>query len=392
MVEAAADDYVARDPEDRLRILWLIKGLGRGGAEMLLYEAARLRDRSSFDCAVGYLLGSRDWMTAELRAEGVPVYLFPGERHGDFRWARRLRRHLKADPVDIIHVHSPLVAAVTRLVARTLPKPIRPRTISTEHLPWSGHRRPTRFVNAATFRLDAAHLAVSEAVLESIPRRLQPTVRVLIHGVPVDRIRAKRGEREAVRGELGVSAGEIVVATVANATQQKGYPDLMAAARRVVDAGLPVRFVVAGRGTADDGMRRMRDELGLSERMQLMGPIEDVPRLLTGCDVFCLASHWEGLPLVVMEAMATGLPIVATDVGGIPELIRSGAEGVLVPPARPDLLADALERMIREPALREELGAAAWSGATRFDNRGAVRAIEALYREVGGRTRAKASK
>ncbi|MEX2556733.1 MAG: glycosyltransferase [Actinomycetota bacterium] len=371
----------------RIRVLWLIKGLGRGGAEMLLYQAARLRDRDAFECEVGFLLGSRDWLADDLRAEGVPVHLFSSEKHADFRWALKLRRYLIANPVDVVHVHSPLVAAAARLVVRSLPRRVRPRTVSTEHLPWSGHNRLTRMANAATFRLDAAHLAVSDAVAESIPRRSRRHVEVLVHGIPVSHVRAERRWRETVREELGVGPEEILVGTVANVTAQKAYPDLIEAAKQVASRMENVRFTVAGRGTLDDEMLALAKSAGLGGRLVLLGAVEDAPRFMSACDIFALASHWEGLPLVIMEAMALGLPVVATEVGGIPALIRNGDEGTLVPKSRPDLFARALEELAADPERRKRMGQAATEDAIRFDNEGAVRTIEALYRDVVERGR-----
>jgi L-malate glycosyltransferase len=378
-----AETDTRKSGDSRIRVLWLIKGLGRGGAEMLLYQAARLRDRDAFDCEVGFLLGSRDWLADDLRAEGVPVHLFSSEKHADFRWALKLRRHLIANPVDVVHVHSPLVAAAARLVVRSLPRRVRPRTVSTEHLPWSGHNRLTRMANAATFRLDAAHLAVSDAVAASIPRRTRKHVQVLVHGIPVAHVRAERRWRDTVREELGVAPGEVLVGTVANVTAQKAYPDLVEAAREVASRMSNVRFAVAGRGTLDDEMLALAERAGLDERLALLGAVEDAPRFMSACDIFVLASHWEGLPLVIMEAMALGLPVVATRVGGIPALIRDDREGMLVPKSRPDLLARAIEDLAADPERRKRIGRTASEDALRFDNEEAVRTIEALYRDLG---------
>lgn len=383
-------DVTAASPNgDRrpIRVLWLIKGLGRGGAEMLLLEAARLRDRSEFTCEVGFLLGSRAWLVPDFRKQDVPVHLFDSERHTDLRWALRLRRHLVEHPVDIVHVHSPLVAAVARLVVRSLPRRLRPATISTEHLPWSGHARATRFVNAATFGLDAAHLAVSGAVIDSMPSRCRTNIRVLVHGVPVEEVRAHRRFRDTVRAELGLSDGEVLVGTVANVTAQKGYSDLIAAARKVADRGHRVRFALVGRGTADPEIASLRDHAGLGDRMLLLGPVEDAPRIMAACDIFALASHWEGLPLVLMESLALGLPIVATRVGGVPELVRDGIDGILVPPHRPELFAQAIDDLVVDRERRNRMAHAGAEGAMRFDNREAVRTIEALYREVAATRR-----
>lgn len=366
----------------RIRVLWLIKGLGRGGAEMLLFHAARLRDRKRFDCELGYLLEDRGWLAGDLREQGVPVHLFASKGSTDLRWALALRRHLMRNPVDVVHVHSPVVSAVARLVVRSLPAAVRPRCLSTEHLPWSGHARLTRLMNAATFGLDDAHLAVSSAVVDSIPKRLRRNIRVLVHGIPVEETRSQKTARDAVRAELGVAPDEVLVGTVANVTKQKAYPDLLRAARLVLDRGAKVRFAVAGRGTLDREIRALRDEMGLGDRLLMLGPLENAPRFIGGCDLFALASHWEGLPLVIMEAMALGVPIVATRVGGVPELVRDGSDGTLVPMARPDLFAQAIFELIEDPSRRALMSKTAAEDALRFDNRTAVRTIEALYLDV----------
>ncbi|MGH2793671.1 MAG: glycosyltransferase [Actinomycetota bacterium] len=385
--EPSPNDRGRSEPGRRIRVLWLIKGLGRGGAEMLLYHAALLRDREAFDCEVGFLLGSRDWLAEDLRKLDVPVHLFPSERHADLRWACKLRRHLIDHPVDVVHVHSPLVAAIARVVVRSLPRAVRPKTISTEHLPWSGHRRATRALNALTFGLDAAHLAVSDAVVGSIPARKRKRLSVLVHGIPVEEVRAERRWRDAARAELGLTPDELLIGTVANVTPQKAYQDLVAAAKIIVSRGRNVRFAIAGRGTLDDEMIALIEGAGLGGTLVPLGALEDAPRFMSACDLFVLASHWEGLPLVIMESMALGLPIVATRVGGIPTLVRDGVVGTLVPPSRPDLLAGAIDELIVDPERRAEMGRRAAEEAPRFDNRLAVRAIEDMYRAVlaGGR-------
>ena len=372
------------DADTRIRVLWLIKGLGRGGAEMLLCHAAELRDRDSFECEVGYLLGSRAWLADDLRALDVPVHLFASERHLDLRWAARLRRFLRERPVDILHVHSPFVASIARIVVRSLPRKVRPKILSTEHLPWSGHARATRILNAVTFRMDDAHLAVSHAVVESIPRRLQEGIRILVHGIPIERIRSKSVMRDEVRAELGVASDDVLVGSVGNFTEQKGYPDLLAAASLLLERDPRVRFAVGGRGPLEDAIRAERDRLGIADRFQMLGPLLDAPRFMAGCDIFVLASHWEGLPLVVMEAMALGRPIVATKVGGLGEEVRDGIDGLLVERNRPDALAEALGLLVDDSELRERMGRSAAEAAERFDNLIAIRTIESLYRQLVG--------
>jgi glycosyltransferase involved in cell wall biosynthesis len=239
-------------------------------------------------------------------------------------------------------------------------------------------------LNALTYVLDDAHLAVSRAVADSVPPRLGAGLRVLHHGIVPGRVRDRLACREEVRAELGVGPDEVLAGTAANYRASKGYPNLLAAARRLVDEGLPVRFVAMGQGPLEGRIRAIHRELGLGDRFVLLGYQEDVPRVLSACDLFVMASVAEGLPLAMMEALAMGLPVVATAVGGVPEAITHGREGLLVPPSRPDLLAGALRELVADPERRACMGRAALARGSYFDIARPVRATEDLYRRLVG--------
>ena len=370
----------------RLRILWLIKGLGAGGAERLLCNAAEARDRTAFACEVAYLLPWKSALAGELEALGVPVTCLRGGKEWDLRWALRLRRMLVRRPVDVVHVHSPYVAGIARLVVRSLPPRRRPRLVYTEHLPWSGYVWPTRLLNAATFALDDAHVAVSRAARDAVPRWLRGRLHVVVHGIQLDRVRAQRDSRHEARRELGVSDSDILVGTVGNVRPQKRYPDLLAAARLAMDADASVRFAAAGSGSDEPEIVRLHGELGLGDRFRFLGYVEDAARFLSACDLFVLASEYEGLPVALMEALALGLPVVATAVPGIAGEVRDGIEASLVPVGRPDLLADAIVSLAGAPGKRAERAEASRARAERYDLDDAVRRLEGLYRDVSYRS------
>jgi glycosyltransferase involved in cell wall biosynthesis len=235
-----------------------------------------------------------------------------------------------------------------------------------------------------TYQLDDAQFAVSEEVRASVSRRLRSRVELIVHGVQLDEVRAERSERAAVRAELGFADSDIVVGTVANYRPQKGYPDLMVAAKTTLDIEPRLRFVAVGQGPLEAEVRAEHARLGLGEHFRLLGYRDDAVRILAGCDVFILASHYEGFPVALMEALALGLPVVATAVGGIPDGLTDGQEALLVPPRQPRLLADALLRLADDEALRAAMGAASYRRHSDFDIRRAVRRIEAVYAAVAG--------
>lgn len=360
------------------RVLWLIKGLGPGGAERLLVSVAQVRDRSAFDYDVAYLLPWKDHLVGQLQREGVGVHCLDAPRPADPRWAVRLRGLLRAGKFDIVHVHSPMVAAVARPIVRSLPSARRPRLVSTEHNGWPTFGRTTRWLNALTAPLDDARLAVSREVRDS----MSVAAEVVVHGVPVDAVRSRAAERAAARAELGVADDRVLVGTVANLRRQKAYPDLLSAARLVIDAGANVTFVAVGQGPLEAELRTRHAELRLGDDFRFLGYREDAMRVLAACDLFVLASHHEGLPVAIMEALVLGLPIVATAVGGVTEAVADEVEGLLVPPARPDLLAAAIRDLAGDPERRVLMGKAAARRGDAFDILSAARRIEDIYREV----------
>lgn len=366
----------------RRRVLWLIKGLGPGGAERLLEALATACDHEAFEVEVAYLLRWKSHLVAGLEASGLRVTCLDCRSELDLRWAARLRRLLRERHFDVLHVHSPYVASVARIVACTLPRSARPRIVSTEHNEWTRFSWPTRLANALTGALDAARVAVSEDVRRSMWSPLRDRTETLVHGIRIERIRELRAERDAVRTALGVAGDTVLVGTIANYTRQKDYPNLLEATKLLVERGPSVRILAIGQGPLEREILALRHELDLDGSVIMPGYRADAVRLLAGCDVFVLASAWEGLPVAVMEALGLGLPIVATAVGGVPSAITDGAEARLVPPRRPDLLADAISEVAGDPELRAAMAAAAEQRADDFDVGRAARRLEDLYRDV----------
>jgi glycosyltransferase involved in cell wall biosynthesis len=369
-----------------LKVLWVIKGLGAGGAEQLLVQSARYRDRNLVEPSVAYLIPEKSTLAASLEKHGCrPVRCLAARSSWDPLWIVRLLEMIRDGEFDVIHIHSPLVAVGARLALRSLPRRSRPRIVVTEHNVWSGHTRLTRLADRLTAGRSETHLAVSDAVRDSLPARIRARTRVIRYGVDAAELRRESGARDGQRRDLGVSDDQILVGTVANLRATKGYPDLLEAAQAVVARVPNVRFVAAGRGPLEGALRRQADQLGLGGHFTFLGYRADAVRVMSAFDVFCLPSHHEGLPIVLMEALALGLPIVATNVGGVGELVTDGVDAVLVPPAQPTRLADALVALVLDPERRAEMAAAGRERSDALDAPKAVHAVEAVYAEVAGR-------
>jgi glycosyltransferase involved in cell wall biosynthesis len=364
-----------------IKVLWLTKGLGPGGAERLLLSFAHLADHSRFEIHSAYLLPWKDHLVDQLSDAGVRTHCLRAPRPYDVRWWGRLRRMVLDLGIDVVHDHSPLVAAQARIALRTVPSPSRPSLVATEHNVWGSHQRATRLLNRATIGLEDHVFAVSEQVRDSMSARARARAEVLVHGVDVDAIAARRVERAAARAEHGLSPEDLVVVTVANLRSNKDYPTMLATARRMVDDGLPVKFLSVGQGPLETELTRRRDELRLGDRFRFLGYCEDPVGVLAAGDVFCLSSVYEGLPIALLEALAMGLPAVVTDVGGMPGVVRDRVHGRLVPAGSPGALAAALGEML-DDGLRSELAACAAERSRDFHVRGAVARQQEVYERL----------
>lgn len=364
----------ARD-DDRTRVLWVSKGLGPGGAERLLLSFARAGDQQRFAFRAAHLLPWKDQLVGPMRQAGVEVGCLDGARLADLRWVGRLRRLVAGERIEVVHLHSPAVAGLARPALASI-RP-RPAIVTTAHNVWPSFHPLTRALDQVTEPLDDHLFSVSHAVHESLPARMRERSEVLVHGVDVAGIGQRRGERDRRRAELGVADRRVVI-TIANLRADKDHRNLFAAAERVLAARHDVVFLVIGQGPLAEHLRTDLAGRGLDDRVRLLGHQEDPIAHLVAADVFALASRHEGLPIALLEALAAGLPVAATAVGGIPELVREGAEGRLVPPGDPVALAAAVTALL-EPDTNRSCAAAALARAGAFDITRAVERQQDVY-------------
>lgn len=364
----------------RTRVLWLIKGLGPGGAEQLLLLSARVADRGSFDYRIAYVRPDKTHLVPEFEQLGITPHRLGAGRNGRLSWIGDLRRTL--GEVDVVHAHSPVLAGLARLLARTLPRSRRPAVVTTEHNEWTSHRLPTRLLNGLTSPLDAHTWAVSQQVRDTVWPWRRNSFEVLIHGIDLSGPPSGADVRGQVREALGVGPDEVLAITVANLRKNKDYPNLLRAAKLAVAAEPRLRFIAVGQGPLADEIAALHEELGLGASVQLLGFRRDISDLMAASDLFVMSSAHEGLPVAIMEAFSHGLPVVATAVGGVPQAVRDGVEGRLVPPGDSGALARAVVDVATDGDLRKRMGQAAEARSHHYDIRTAVAAQQARYRSV----------
>jgi glycosyltransferase involved in cell wall biosynthesis len=370
----------------RIRVLTVIKGLGYGGAERILTDVVANHDRAAFDCEVAYVLSDNGALAPKLRSEGTVVHDLGARSAVDLTWLVTLRRHLSRGRFDIVHFHLPYTAALGRLAAASLPHRARPAVVYTEHSLWNKASIAVRWINRAGIARDQALIVVSDAARDALPPRLKPAAEVIVHGVDVskatDLITRRDDLRARLRAELSVHPNDVLVLTVANYRSEKGYDVLLDAAGLLDRARAPVRFAAVGHGPLETELLRRRDELGLGDRFTFLGQRDDVLNLLGGADAFVLASRQEGLPVSLMEATSVGLPVIATAVGGVPNVLTDEVDALVVPPGDPAALAAAVSRVASDETIRERLSRAARERSALFDVTVATRRIEGIYRQL----------
>lgn len=355
----------------RLSVLILGHGLSvdgpGGGVDRFCFELARALARRGAEpvlCGLWRIGTPQEPVLLErLHQAGIEAFLAAdwdgAHPYRSFFGAwRSALHHLHGQRFDVIHSHFEFADGIALLLALPLRAHAVLRTVHNER-EW--RRRPgrrlllTNLLYPLAFHLE---IGISRQVADNLDRR--PLARRLGRRAPclpnvIDLERFARppdlAARQRLRAELGLSAEAPLVISVGRLAQQKGYSVLIEAAAVVLSHVPEAHFLIVGEGELKQTLQDQAAALGLAEAIHFLGRRSDVDRLLGAADLFASSSLWEGLPTVLLEAMAAGLPIVATDVSGTRELIEDGVTGLRVAPGDAPALAAAIVRLLREPAL-----------------------------------------
>jgi glycosyltransferase involved in cell wall biosynthesis len=361
-------------------ILHAIETSGPGGAEKMLISLVEHLDDHRYESIV--CLPGDGWLNAELQARGVETMIRPQQPGLDAGWLIDLVKILRRRRVGLMHAQEFSMNTYCSAASALTGIPIVTTVQGKNYYPDRWRRRLAYRLVARQSRM----VAVSDDIRRFLVKRVgvsEHRVTTIYNAIEPRAYRSDHSTRAVIRRELGLGEGRPVIGTVGNLYPVKGHVHLLKAMAAVVARRPDAVCLILGRGELLGPLRQTAAELGVDRNVRFLGFREDVAKILRAMDLFVLPSLSEGLSLALLEAMAAGKAVVATAVGGNPEVVLNGHTGVLVPPEDAAALADAILLLLGDPALAGGLGE---SGRLRVDKEFSVTAMvqryEALYAEL----------
>jgi len=347
-------------------ILHVLAGHLLGGADRYAISLAQgMKERWGWETSFACL---SDGSGAEaVRACGFPVHLLGKRRRGDVRCARRLAEIISASQVDLVHSHTFGANFYTFLATTFSPRLRRVPVVHTMHgldfaagsddqpMPWK--MRALLLLNRATLFRVARVIVISRHALGVLLRHRYPEgkLRMIHNAVPaIEDIASLKARAANLRKALALDSAPLI-GTVGRMVPVKNQQALLQAVQLLRDRGVEVNVVLLGDGVLRPRLQRYAEELQIASRVHFLGVRRDALEWISAMDVFCLPSICEGIPLVLLEALSVGTPVVASAVGGIPEVLQDGRAGVLISPGDVEGLASAIANVLAKRDETEKL-------------------------------------
>ena len=364
------------------RILFVSTSTTLGGAEKTLFALATLLDHRRFTVAGVVSLKPEGHYARLLAAQGVKTQTLNLARAPRPSDAKRLAAIIERERPDIVHAVMYQAIQIARMAKPLAAAPF--KLISSPRVNYRSRSMWTLLVDRWLKERDDLLIAECDASRRFLLERLgyKPGKMITIrNGVDLAGWPPSKIDRQKKRMTLRLGAADILIGGVGRLDRQKGFATLIEAMSRLKSA--PLRCAILGDGPERPHLEALIRRHHLERSVWLLGEKGEIPSWLSAFDLYCLPSLWEGLPNSLLEAMALGLPVVASGVDGVPEAVASGKNGLLVPPAEPAALAAALEMLANDPKTRGELGAAAKAAVNeRFTLRRMIGEYERAYEGV----------
>lgn len=387
-------ELISNEMKPRQKILFVVTKPVWGGAQKYVYDLAANLPQGEFDCAIA--AGGEGILTDKLREIGIRILSVPGLQRDVYLFKEifsfwQLRKLFSAERPDIIHLNSSKAGVLGSIAARaSFLGPRRPKMVFTVHGWGFNEDRPfwqktIIFLASwfASFFQDAVILINSkdlDSAKKFIPRK---KLHLIFNGIANPEFLPRAHARQLFSEKMNhaLEPQTPLIGTIAELTKNKGLQYFIDALGNLADKDF--RAVIIGDGEEKDKLNMQIQKRGLSNKVHLAGFMPDAKKYLSGFDIFALSSVKEGLPYVLMEAMHAGLPIVATRVGGVPDMIEHGRSGLMVSPRNTSHLAEALGYLLRESKKRQTFGVRAQEkAATQFKRDPMLQKTISLYRKL----------
>lgn len=376
-------------PAERVTVILAESGRSVGGTERVVWELATRLPPARFDVRV-WLSDDRgvDEFAAALAAREIPVTrVAEVDSRWDWKGMVDTWKRLRRERADLLHVHHVWPAADRYLPSIASYAGV-PHLVVTEHIEGRSHSPSQRGLKRAELKRADAVTVVCGAVAGSLQRDYgiaRDRVRVVPNGAERPDEDAEWDEARRWRDQLGAALVRPLWVSAARLEEQKGHDVFLDAMAQLQGKGLDFVAAIAGDGLLRNDLESRAARLGIAERVKFLGRLDDVGPLLLAADAVVLASRWEGLPLTLLEALARARPVVATTVGGIPDVVEDGVHGRLVAPEDPAALAAVLEDFARRSDAALRLGRAGQRRVLEsYTWERVVEQFEAVYDDVLG--------
>ncbi len=339
----------------KIKLLHLISRIDIGGAERQLLNLVTGLDKEKYDICVGYFEGNGE-LKKEFQESGIETKKFRFSGFWDIRIWWRLYQDMKANRYDIVHTHG-FKADLWGAIAGRLSGV--PTIISTIHNQEQYLKNPIiglleKWIIAP---IDDTIIVVSEGVKRFLIKTSgvsEEKIRKIYYGINPEDTKVDKGKD--IREELGINNDAPLIGCIGRLVEQKGHKYLIRAAGKVIEEFPEAKFLVAGKGKLEKNLKKLARKINLNSNIIFTGFRTDIYSIIDQLDLIVMPSLWEGFGLIFLEAMALGKPIIATDVGGIPEVVKDKETGILISARDPEALAEAIIHLLKNDSLAARMG------------------------------------
>ncbi len=369
--------------QQRKKILHMIGGGEIGGAEELVLTLLRMTDPSRYEV---HLVCLCQGPFADLVSRmGFPASTIPMRHRIDLSKTRDVRSYIRKHQIDLVHTHGVRANLIGRPAAQRENVPV----VTTFHSmlrydydsPWKAFM--ARFLTMITNKYTNRFIAISHAIKADLLEMHIPAdkIQVIHSGLDISKFTSPQNP-DKIRRQFGLDSNRITFTMVARLHPVKGHRYFLQAARQLLDVGIKAQFMLMGEGFDRQELEAQVRELQLNSVVHMPGYYRKVADIYGISDILCVPSLMEGLGLVILEGMYFGVPVIASSVGGIPELIEDGKSGILIPPADVQALFDAMHRLAVNPDLAQALAQQGKERVKHFTVENMTRQVENCYSEL----------